>query len=86
MVDYDRFYVDRSKIKSRYYAYFWTLFLSDQIKTGIYTFLVVAFGGMGLYLVATGLIRPSGTVITACSIEMYNIIASLLAMRWAVII
>jgi hypothetical protein len=60
-------------------------FLSDRIKTGVYTFLVVAFGCTGLFLVATGLMSPSGTFITAYNNEMNNLLAGLLSLSGAVI-
>ena len=60
-------------------------FLSDRIKTGVYTFLVVAFGCTGLFLVVTGLMSPSGTFITASNNEMNNLLAGLLSLSGAVI-
>jgi membrane-bound metal-dependent hydrolase YbcI (DUF457 family) len=60
-------------------------FLSDRIKTGAYTFIVVAFGGIGLYLVAAGLTNPAGTLITPSYNQMTNVMAGLLALSGAVI-
>lgn len=60
-------------------------FLSDRIKTGAYTFIVVAFGGIGLYLVAAGLMNPADTVITPFYNQMTNVTAGLLALSGAVI-
>jgi hypothetical protein len=60
-------------------------FLSDRIKTGAYLFIVVAFGGIGLYLVAAGLMSPAGTFITPFYNQMTNVMAGLLALSGAVI-
>ena len=60
-------------------------FLSDRIKAGAYTIMVVAFGGIGLYLVAAGLTCPAGTVITPFYDQMTNVMAGLLALSGAVI-
>jgi hypothetical protein len=60
-------------------------FLSDHIKTGAYTFIVVLFGGIGLYLVAAGLTGPAGTFITPLYNQMTNVMAGLLALSGAII-
>jgi hypothetical protein len=58
--------------------------LSYRIKTGAYTFIVVVFGGIGLYLVAAGLMSPSGSFITPFYNQINNLIAGLLALSGAV--
>jgi hypothetical protein len=60
-------------------------FLSDRVKTGVYTFIVVVFGVMGFYLVAAGLTSPTGTLITPFYNQIPNVMAGLLALMGAVI-
>jgi hypothetical protein len=60
-------------------------FLSDRMKTGAYTFIVVAFWGIGLYLVAAGLMSPAGTFITPLINQMTNVMAGLLALSGAIV-
>jgi hypothetical protein len=60
-------------------------FLSDRVKTGVYTFIVVVFGVMGFYLVAAGLTSPTGTLITPHYYQIPNVMAGLLALIGAVI-
>ena len=60
-------------------------FLSDRVKTGAYTFMVMVFGAMGFYLVAAGLTSPAGTLITPLYNQMTNVMAGLLALSGAVI-
>ena len=60
-------------------------FLSDRVKTGVYTFIVVVFGVMGFYLVAAGLTSPTGTLITPFYNQIPNVMAGLLALIGAVI-
>jgi len=59
--------------------------LSDRMETGAYTFVVVAFGAIGLYLVAAGLISPPSTFITSLYNQVTNLMAGLLALSGAVI-
>jgi len=59
--------------------------LSDRIKTGAYTFIVVAFGCIGLYLVAAGLMSPAGTFITPLYNQVTNVMAGVLTLGGAVI-
>jgi hypothetical protein len=61
-------------------------FLSDRIKTGAYTFIIVMFGCIGLYLVAAGLMVPAGTFTTPFYNQVTNVMAGLLALTGAVII
>jgi len=59
--------------------------LSDRMKTSAYTFIVVAFGSIGLYLVAAGLMSPADMVITPLYNQMTDVMAGLLALSGAVI-
>ena len=59
--------------------------LSDRVKTGAYTIIVVAFSGMGLYLIAAGFTSLEGTVITPFYNQVTNVMAGLLALSGAVI-
>ena len=60
-------------------------YLSDRIKTGGYMLVVVVFGGIGLYLVAAGLMSPAGTLITPLYNQVTNVMAGLLALSGAVV-
>jgi hypothetical protein len=60
-------------------------FLPDRIKIGAYTSIVVAFGGIGLYLVAAGLTSTAGTFITPLYNQMTDVMAGLLVLSGAVI-
>ncbi len=60
-------------------------FLSDRIKTDVYRFIVVVFGGIGVYLIAAGLLNTSDTFITPFYYQMTNVIAGFLALVGAVI-
>jgi len=60
-------------------------FLSDRIKTGAYTFIIVTFGCIGFYLVAAGLMVPVCTFVTPLYNQMTNVMAGLLALTGAVI-
>jgi hypothetical protein len=60
-------------------------FLSDRMKTGTYTIMVVVFGGIGLYLVAAGLTSPAGTEITPFYDQVTNVMTGLLALTGVVI-
>jgi len=61
-------------------------FLSDRMKAGTYMIMVVAFGGIGLYLVAAGLTSPAGTEITPFYDQVTNVMTGLLALTGAVIL
>jgi hypothetical protein len=57
--------------------------LSDWIKTGVYTFVVLVFGGIGLYLVAAGLLGTVGTFMTPHYNQVPTVMAGLLAVSGA---
>jgi len=60
-------------------------FLSDRIKTGAYTFIVVAFGGIGLYLVAAGLTSPTGMFVIPFNNQINNLMIGILAFSGAIV-
>jgi hypothetical protein len=60
--------------------------LSDPMKTGAFTFAVTAFGCIGFYLVAAGLMSPEGTFITPLYNPVTNVMAGLLPLNAAVVI
>jgi hypothetical protein len=60
-------------------------FLSDRMKSGAYTFMVVVFGVMGLYLVVAGCTSLAGTLITPSYNQVTTIMAGALALSGAVI-
>jgi len=59
--------------------------LSNRVKTGAYSIIVVVFGGMGLYLVSAGLSGTVGTFIAPLYDQITNVMSGLLALSGAVI-
>jgi membrane-bound metal-dependent hydrolase YbcI (DUF457 family) len=60
-------------------------YLSDRMKSRAYMSVVMVFGGAGLYLVAAGLMSPSGTFIIPFNNQVNNLMTGLLALTGAVI-
>ena len=59
--------------------------LSDRMKSGAYTFVVVVLGATGLYLVAAGLTSPTGTFIIPVNTQVNDLMTGSLALIGAVI-
>jgi hypothetical protein len=59
--------------------------LSDRMKSGAYTFIVVVIAGTGLYLVAAGLMSPAGTFMIPFNTQVNNLMTGFLALTGAVI-
>ena len=59
--------------------------LSDRMKSGAYTFVVVVLGGTGLYLIAAGLTGPTGTFIIPQDTQINDLMTGMLALIGAVI-
>jgi hypothetical protein len=60
--------------------------LSDPVKNGVFTFVAAAFGCIGLYLVAAGLMSTEGTFITPLYNPVTTVMAGLLLLSGAVVI
>ena len=58
---------------------------SDRMKTGAYTFIVLVLGGAGLYLVAAGLMSPTGTSSIPLNNQVNDLMTGILALTGAVI-
>jgi len=61
------------------------LSLWDRVKTRVYVFIIVIFGGIGLCLVAAGLLSPADTVITPLYHQVTNVMTGLLFLIGAVL-
>ena len=59
--------------------------LSDRMRSGAYSFVVMVFGATGLYLVAAGLMSPTGTFIIPFNIQINNLMTGFLALTGAII-
>jgi hypothetical protein len=59
--------------------------LSDSMKKSTSTCVLLAFGGMGLYLVAAGFLSPSGTFITPFYNQVTNVMAGLIPLSGAIV-
>jgi len=58
---------------------------SGRMKNGAYTFVVLVLGGAGLYLVAVGLISPTGTFSIPLNNQINDLMTGFLALTGAVI-